>query len=160
MSYHSSGQMLDWGHQQTPKLPGTKYRYFGHGFPGFFLHNQSDWETGKVVEKTEACVILYVSWCFYGDRCKQGANFNFEMLLLLILISFETFSLLVLMLSNVSISEPQNFYGNRKCSLFTFSEKGRLAQSAEHINCQSNLVKMGKLICLMSKVVHCYSFGM
>lgn len=95
MSYHSSGQMLDWGHQQTPKLLGTKYRYFGHGFPGFFLHNQSDWETGKVVEKTEACVISYVSWCFYGDRCKQGANFKFEMLLLLILISFETFSFLV-----------------------------------------------------------------
>lgn len=44
--------------------------------------------------------------------------------------------------------------------LSTFSGKCRLARSAEHINCQSNFIKMRKLICLMSKVVHCNLFGM
>lgn len=44
--------------------------------------------------------------------------------------------------------------------LSTFSGKCRFAQSAEHINRQSNFIKMGKLICLMSEVVNCNLFVM
>lgn len=51
---------------------------------------------------------------------------------------FRNFVCFFLRLSYDSISGLQHFYGNRKFSLFsTFSGKGRLAQSAEHINCQS-----------------------
>lgn len=33
----------------------------------------------KVAEETKACGISwYIGWSFYGDSCKQGTNFNFE----------------------------------------------------------------------------------
>lgn len=74
------GLWLDWGHQQKYQgylaLSRDILDMIFKCFSSIVKMMGRFW---KVVEEIKACGISwYISWSSYGDRCKQGANFNFE----------------------------------------------------------------------------------